>query len=150
MQTHSDLDIPEDDRLGKELHERARAMLDGKLSTITVGGPGEKSLWEVEAQGFLVRRMPDDKLALRVSVGGEKAVGPGRGYLTIRGEPSECLSLMRRAAEALEALIETDTSVRYVCSRCQRATYNPDDVRNEYCPCCGSAQLPKGCEHGTG
>jgi hypothetical protein len=39
--------------------------------------------------------------------------------------------------------------VGYRCVRCQRITYHPDDVRQRYCPCCGSADglLPKDCEH---
>jgi len=35
----------------------------------------------------------------------------------------------------------------YLCPLCRRKTYHPKDVEHSYCPCCGSADLPKNCEH---
>lgn len=37
----------------------------------------------------------------------------------------------------------------YTCVFCQRKTYHHEDIRQRYCPCCGSADglLPKGCAH---
>ena len=37
--------------------------------------------------------------------------------------------------------------VAYECAICRRTTTNPEDVRNSYCPCCGSAAMPRQCEH---
>ena len=46
------------------------------------------------------------------------------------------------------AVSETPTD-HWHCPWCMRSTHHPDDVRNRYCPCCGSADglLPKDCEH---
>ena len=37
----------------------------------------------------------------------------------------------------------------YTCGFCGRTTYLEADIRNHYCPCCGSADgmLPRVCEH---
>lgn len=35
----------------------------------------------------------------------------------------------------------------YTCPHCYRATYHTDDIRHAYCPCCGSVDAPKLCEH---
>jgi hypothetical protein len=40
-------------------------------------------------------------------------------------------------------------NVGYRCRFCDRTTYLEADVRERYCPCCGSADatLPRVCEH---
>jgi hypothetical protein len=33
------------------------------------------------------------------------------------------------------------------CPLCYRVTFNVEDVRRRYCPCCGGRHLPRVCEH---
>lgn len=34
-----------------------------------------------------------------------------------------------------------------VCLLCTRISYNPNDVTENYCACCGGPEYPRRCEH---
>lgn len=35
----------------------------------------------------------------------------------------------------------------FICPLCGRLSRHPEDIKNEYCSCCGNDSLPKPCEH---
>lgn len=117
MQTHDDRDTPglleaeqrevlrqQKDKLRDtiaQLSARAEQMTEEGTNRITAGAPGEQPLGEIELGGIHVRRMPDDPLALRISVGEitrPRAIG---AYLTFRGGREQCIALLERALHAL-------------------------------------------------
>ena len=86
-----------------ELTRRAEALTKAGLNRITAGEPGEEPLSEKDTGGVLVRRLPDDPLCLRVSMG--EALPQLLGsYCTFRGDPAECIALMERCLQALRAM----------------------------------------------
>lgn len=87
------------DRL-KELHEKARRMSAAESNTIAAGEKGEIALGVLASPHGYVTQLPDDPLALRVSIG-EGIDLDGSRYCVIRGDPAECLDLVERVTLAL-------------------------------------------------
>lgn len=69
--------------------------------------PGERILSEVVIDGVVIRHLPDDRVAVRVSVGTPhsrdfKIGGVHGAYCVYRGTREAALAVLRRAAAALE------------------------------------------------
>lgn len=99
MNTHRDDDFPGDDL--EQLQKKAEKMLARGESSITAGRPEEEAIFSQQIGTIFVRRLPDDPLALRVSV------GEGRlsesAYLVFRGDPRDCIELLERGLSAMKA-----------------------------------------------
>lgn len=98
-QSHDDRDftpIPE------AFLDRIRDLQERGGNRITAGAPGEQVLGEWQHGDVLVRKLPDDPLALRISIGQATGIGEG-AYLVFRGGRAECIHLLERALAALKA-----------------------------------------------
>ena len=116
MQTHEDRDIYE--AMGprttrktlssaeqKQLEKEARRVVALAGSEITAGAPGEPILGRWTHNDVEVTRRPADPLGiLRISVGGGVNDKDGNpvDYLVFRGDPQECVRLLRNALVALD------------------------------------------------
>jgi hypothetical protein len=105
--------MPESDRDDDEsaqlsaLQQEARRLTEEGRNRITAGTPGEPVLFEVVQQGVRIRRLPDDPLALRISIGAPP-VAPDTGksaYLVFRGDPKLTVALLRRVLASLEQAV---------------------------------------------
>lgn len=122
MQTHPDGDAAQGRRLRElfgadsdpraeklaALEQRAREMVANGESEITAGRPGEESLGDLSTPHGHVRRLPDDTLALRISIGEGRGI-PDSRYIVFRGDPGECLELLERAVLGLRQFVRTVT-----------------------------------------
>lgn len=116
MQSHDDRDFSpprtdlEPPALAALRREAGRLTALG-LNRITAGAPGESFIAQARRGGFLIGRLPDDPLALRVSIGEahERLLG-GSAHLVFRGDPRTIEALLRRALAALDGatLARTD------------------------------------------
>lgn len=97
---------PEFENHLSRLEERAARMTAAGESRVTAGAPGEPVLAAWRHAGIVVRQMPDDPDALRVSVGQVLGGGPESedddAYCVFRGRYEEVRTLLRRALVALE------------------------------------------------
>lgn len=82
------------------LQKRARELTANGQNIITAGAPGEEPIGVEETPHAFLTHLPDDPLALRISIGEGRDV-PGSRYVVLRGDPAECLDLLERAAMAL-------------------------------------------------
>lgn len=71
----------------------ASAMTEAKLNLITAGKPGEKALYTDLIDGVRVTRMPEDPLAMRISIGKPHDLDEGT-YFVFRGNPSKVISFL--------------------------------------------------------
>lgn len=81
------------------------SLLEKRLleASITAGGPGEQELSRAVVGPFIVKRLPEDPLALRISIGQPHAAEGA--YLVYRGEPAANLALLERALAALRLVL---------------------------------------------
>lgn len=110
MQTHDDADAPKafpSDAFPsvdatRRLEDLAARMTAAGANQITAGAPGEQAVWEQQVGTIHMWRMPDDELALRVSIGeGHKMADSA--YLVFRGNPADIEQLLERALGAIRA-----------------------------------------------
>ena len=85
----------------KLFEDKADQMTDRRLNLITAGEPGESALYEETVDGLILRHMPDDPLALRISIGEPHELDEG-AYCVFRGKPSETIGLLERALAAIK------------------------------------------------
>lgn len=78
-----------------KLQKQAKKMLEEGSNVITAGKFGEQVLFEYEKDGVLIRQMPDDPLALRVSIG-QINITSKDSYLVFRGDPKQVKLLLTR------------------------------------------------------
>ena len=64
---------------------------------------GEQVLREEKVGMFLIRELPEDPLALRISIGEGNQVVPDSAYMVFRGRPNDICQLLERAISALKA-----------------------------------------------
>ena len=83
------------------LEDRAAEMVAAGESQIASGKAGERSVGVLDAFGVRVTRLPDDELALRVSVGKAHGVVGASRYLVFRGDPEAVAALIKRADAAM-------------------------------------------------
>jgi hypothetical protein len=69
------------------------------IRRITTPNAGETPLEDFKADGLHVKRLPDDPICPRVSLGGVE----GAAYLIYRGDRRAVTALLRRALAALES-----------------------------------------------
>ena len=69
---------------------------------ITTPNPGERALYEGLHAGVHVTQLPDDPIALRVSLG--EAPGGASAYLVHRGPRHGVVALLKRALAAMEEI----------------------------------------------
>jgi hypothetical protein len=100
MQTHDD----RDSEIYARLFRDAERMTKDKLNEITAGKPGESVLAEETTNRFLIRQLPEDPLALRISIGRVKDSN-GSSYLTFRGAPDLIKDLLQQAAVCFGATL---------------------------------------------
>jgi hypothetical protein len=100
MQSHDDRDG--NDTLAAFWKEAQGLTARGE-NLITAGAPNEVAVAEWTRGGFLIRQLPPDPLALRISVGEahDKRIGES-AYLVFRGDRSTITTLLRRALAALD------------------------------------------------
>lgn len=98
MQSHDDYDGSWAEDL---LRKKAEELTARGENLITAGAPFERATMETTRGGFLVRQLPDDPLALRISIGEahEKRMGE-TAYLVFRGDPETIRTLLMRALAA--------------------------------------------------
>ena len=113
-QTHDDYDSNSElARLWKEsqmdretpldaLRRKASEMTARGENLITAGAPHERDLLAMHRGGFNIRRLPDDPLALRISIGEAHDKDIESAYLVFRGDPKTITALLRRALAALD------------------------------------------------
>ena len=101
MQTHDDKSHKMAEWF-KTIEEKAAGMVRNRESEITAGKPGEEAIREQEVDGMLIRRLPDDPLCLRISIGGSPLV-PNSFYFVFRGDATEIEGLLDRAREAFKS-----------------------------------------------
>ena len=101
MQSHDDYDS---NSAWAALRKAAEEMTAHGENLITAGAPFERAAFEAKSGGFLIRQMPEDALALRISIGEahDKRLGES-SYLVFRGERGEVRTLLVRALAALDA-----------------------------------------------
>lgn len=99
MQSHED--SAANDAL-QELRRKAEELTARGENLITAGAPNERALFERTRGGFLLRQLPDDPFALRISIGEahDKRMGES-SYLVFRGDRETIEALLRRALAAL-------------------------------------------------
>lgn len=90
----------EETRLLNRLEQKAVEMVKNKDSEITAGKLGEEILWEHTENNITLRRLPDDDLALRVSIGSVN-IERRTDYFVFRGDPKRVYNLLKRATNAL-------------------------------------------------
>lgn len=102
MQSHDDWDSNDGFALMRKL---AKEMTSRGENLITAGLAGEHST-EMMRGGLLIRRLPDDPFALRLSIGEahDKRMGES-AYLVFRGDPQACFQLLKRSMAALQAAL---------------------------------------------
>lgn len=100
MSTHADRDA----EIYGELAGKAEEMLKRRESTITAGSMFDTVLFEKERNGMAVRRLADDPLALRISIG-EANTSAREKYLVFRGDPQRVRKILRRALSELDELM---------------------------------------------
>jgi hypothetical protein len=100
METHRDSDAQVSTSL-EALERRAAEMTERGENIITAGAPGEAPLSESRIDGMTIREMPQDPLALRISIGGGRLLGDD-AYLVYRGPRQAIHDLLRRAIEAMD------------------------------------------------
>lgn len=102
MQSHDDTSAA--DALDR-LRKRAEDLTARGENLIAAGAPFERTLSEVTRGGFLIRQLPEDPLALRISIGEAHEHSPLRrefsSYLVYRGDRDVIVNLLRRALAAL-------------------------------------------------
>lgn len=85
-----------------QLRKRAEELTVRGENLLTAGAPNERALAESTRGGFLIRQLPDDSLALRISIGEAREHFPGdTAYLVYRGDKATITALLRRALAAL-------------------------------------------------
>lgn len=67
-------------------------------ASITAGAPGERALLDTVVGPIVVKRLPEDPLALRISIG-QPHSGAG-AYLVFRGDPAAIRALLECALAA--------------------------------------------------
>jgi len=109
MQTHDDADAPkgmfkqfEEAVDMRKLEDLAARMTAAGDNQITAGAPGEEALWASQVGTIFVRRLPDDELALRVSIGEGHRISDS-AYLVFRGDPHHVTELLERCLSAMRA-----------------------------------------------
>jgi len=104
MQTHDDYD---GSAAFADLRKLAEEMTARGENLITAGAPFERMVMEQQRGGFLVRQLPDDPLAFRISIGAahDKRLGES-AYLVFRGDPATVRRLLERALAAMTAVAE--------------------------------------------
>lgn len=103
MQTHPDADA----EVYNSLAEKAEKMLKNRESTITAGAETDHVLFEATRNSLTVRRLSDDPLALRVSIG-EANTRAREKYLVFRGDPHRVRKLLQRAVSEIDELMRAD------------------------------------------
>lgn len=91
-------------QLWQQLKRRAQLAQTHGGGVIAGGEPGEPVLqrWELDGMQCVVR--PNDPQGiLRISIGGGPELPGGMGYCTIRGDKQQCIELLTRALQALQA-----------------------------------------------
>jgi hypothetical protein len=78
--------------------------MDPFVRIITQPAPGERVLWEYFMGHVLIRQLPDDPLALRISIG--EVSRDGAMYLVFRGDPAEVGRVLMRAGRALNTAVD--------------------------------------------
>jgi len=92
-------------KLRDEFERTARGMTERGENLITAGAPSEQEILIDKRGGFLIRQLPEDPLALRISIGEAHETRLGESaYLVYRGERGTIRTLLRRALAALEAM----------------------------------------------
>ena len=106
MQTHENRDFKDTPETAEDvverLRKRAAEMNKTGGASITAGRPGEQALAEEEVGQFMIRKLPDDKDCLRISIG-EPAVVKLGAYLVYRGHTEDVIGLLERALCAIKA-----------------------------------------------
>lgn len=102
MQSHRDADATRRQEYFDALKQKAEEMTARKENLITAGKPGEKELFAQQVGLIFVRRLPDDPLALRISIGEARDVEES-AYLVFRGDPEWVMELLDRAVSAMRA-----------------------------------------------
>ena len=102
MQTHDDDDS---NSPLSALRKKAEEMTARGENLLTAGAPAERALLDVQVGGFMVRQLPDDPFALRISIG----EAPNKrlfesAYLVYRGDRRAIEALLVRALNALRAV----------------------------------------------
>lgn len=105
MASHRDDDFGINDAVRKLFEQRAEELTERRANLITAGEPGEKEVgcWR-SVTGMTIRQMPDDPLALRISIGEPHNINEG-SYLVYRGDVLKVLELLRRATESLNNVL---------------------------------------------
>lgn len=98
MQSHEDSAAAE---AFDALRKRAEDLTARGENLITAGAPHERAIGFTHG-GFLIRRLPDDPLALRISIGEAHEKYGESSYLVFRGDPRIITTLLRRALAALD------------------------------------------------
>lgn len=105
--SHADFDHNQTEELrnqDEEFRKRMEAMTALKQNIITAGDlHGEKVLHEETIDGILIKRLPDDPLALRISIGAPNLADDERGYLVFRGNPRLIEQLLERTLAAFKS-----------------------------------------------
>lgn len=86
------------------LVNRVKEMSDRGENHITAGAPSEKPLSESILGGMIVRQLPDDPFALRISIGDPSETLAGQGvlaYCVFRGDRKRVIELLSRALTAM-------------------------------------------------
>jgi hypothetical protein len=101
--SHSNKDMPFDSEILRQLEGRVEKMTAEGSNTITAGMSGETPIWEYAVNGFLVRKLPDDPLCIRISIGRPNGNVPGN-YVVVRGDYHEACEVIERALGALRGV----------------------------------------------
>lgn len=94
-QSHSN-----DMHIYNQMKDKAKELSEAQENTITAGAPGENILFETEEDNMLIRRLSDDPLALRISIG-EANLSTGGIYCIFRGDPERTKKVLTKALNAI-------------------------------------------------
>ncbi len=83
------------------LKVKAAEIMEKEGSQITAGKVGEESVVEAQVEEVFLRRMLDDPLCLRISIGAAHLLTDST-YCVFRGDPTPVILLLRKALKAME------------------------------------------------
>lgn len=90
-----------DTHLFNKMTEKVKELSESQQNTITAGVYGEQVLFEYADNDMLLRRLPDDPLAVRISIG-EANLSVGGTYCVFRGDPERAKKILTRSLNAIK------------------------------------------------
>lgn len=105
MGSHQDYDVQSTSKRDQEIREafskRAEELTTQQANLITAGHSDEPVLLEKDVDGILVRRLPKDPLAIRISIRRPYELSEG-AYIVYRGDRDRVVELLEESLAALK------------------------------------------------